>query len=213
MRTTTEEIDRYISGDMTAQECISFEARLREDERLRAELQLQLTMVDAIQKCGQQDDMDVIEGMKVITPKELRAIIGQKKSVRSRVIYFSLAVAAIMFLLLSIRFFNDYRSAGRIYDEFYTGRIDEVIYRGSHENDDFIRALTLWEQGERKTSISLLEAIVAQGDINPYYQDASWNLGLFYLKTHKLKKAKKILKKIVMEGGYYSEKAQLILER
>ncbi|MDL2247605.1 hypothetical protein LJC05_02610 [Bacteroides sp. OttesenSCG-928-J23] len=213
MKSIVEDIDRYISGEMTEQERFSFEERLQKDEVLKKELQFQLTLAKAIQKSGYRSDTETMEAMKALNPKELKAITKTKKNDRSRVIYLSITIAATLLLLFSIRFFNDYRLANKIYNEYYTGKMDDAVYRGAHEDDDYPKALELWKQGEQKTSVSILEAIVAQGDINPYYQDASWNLGLFYLKTHKLKKARKVFENIVEEDGYYAADAKQILSR
>lgn len=218
---TTEQIEKYLNGEMTPEEQISFEQELENDETLRGEFQLRKSVIRAINQVGRQCDEAVVRSLQDVSAEQLRRIIegrpAEKPARNSRLFMAVSSLAAAVALFLVFNFFSGRHSDTLIYQQYYTAYQEDQggVPRGTYLDSTFPEAMNLWAAGDKERSISLLEQIVREGDANPYYKDACWYLSLFYIRQHEKAKAKVLLQAIVTEDGYeeYVVKAKEILEK
>ena len=226
MNTTEKDIelfDSYMNGSLSDTEKAQFEERLRNDEAYRKEYELHSQLALGIQR------------------KELKAMFqeqekeGQKPMRRGLVIKLSpvLALAACLFIGIIIvhdalkmaSLGGDYiaqmelpvprgsgveESLSLIYDDLQQGNFDEA-----QKNIDEVRQFV---EEERSVQFSFLTAEAAEE--YEYHQqmlkldsdELDWYQALLYAKTHKVFKAKKLLKQIAGSDSRYKNDAMQWLD-
>lgn len=210
--TNNDRIDLYLTDRLPASERASFEREMAEDPALAQEVALQRELVRAIQAKGAKEYLQQVE----------KNIQHREKRLRIFKIY-APAIAAAACLLVGIFFQTDLNRTCRTLGyglelgiessrgDDAPGRIVELIESGNFED-----ALTLIHQ-EREALPSVYpdteegQYLKHQSDI--YKADLDWYETTAYLRTGKYWKAKKWLKRIASEHGYYSSLASKILEQ
>lgn len=210
--TNNDRIDLYLTDRMSASERASFEREMAEDSALAQEVALQRELVRAIQSKGAKEYLQQVE----------RNIQRRKKRFRIFKIY-APAIAAAACLLVGIFFQTNLNRTCRALGyglelgielsrgDDALGRIVELI-----ESENFEAALTLIHQ-ERKTLPSVYsdteEGQYLKHQDGIYKADLDWYETVVYLRAGKYWKAKKWLKRIASEQGYYSSQASMILDK
>lgn len=208
-----ENIDRYLLGEMSETERIAFEQKIESDEQLRRQISIHTELLHAINETGKQEDEDIFEQLKRCDQQTAKKTFTKReRPVFKRFMIWSISAAAIFILAFGLKRHFDNQFYDSIYNRYYEPITEATPGRGAYDSQDYDQALKLWQEGYAKESISGLIEIVNEGDIHPYYEDACWNLALFYLKTHDKKKAIEMLLKIIDEQGYYTGKATEVLE-
>ena len=210
--TNNDKIDLYLTDRMSAPERASFEREMAADPALAEEVTMQRELIRAIQAKGAKEYLQQVE--KNIQRREKRFRIFK---------IYAPAIAAAACLLVGIFFQTDLNRTCRALGyglelEIESsrggdalGRIVELI-----ESENFEAALTLIHQ-EREALPSVYsdteegQYLKHQDDI--YKADLDWYETVVYLRAGKYWKAKKWLKRIASEQGYYSSQASMILDK
>lgn len=208
-----ESIDRYLMGEMGETEKSAFEQSIKGDEQLQRQVALHAELLQAIHEAGKQEDEEIFNQMKLCNRRTLEKAFTKKEyPIYKRFIIWGVTAAAILALTFGLKRHFDSQLYDRIYDRFYEPHPELMLDRGGYDNRDYEHALKLWQEGSAEESITELTEIVKAGDSHPHYEDACWNLALFYLKTRQKTEAIEVLEKIINEKGYYAEKATIVLE-
>lgn len=220
MNTTEKDIelfDGYMNGTMNDTDRAKFEERLQSDEAYRKAYELHSEVVLGIQR------------------KELKAMLkeqekeGQKPVRRGLVIKISSIVALAACLFIGIIIVHDaFRMATLGGD--YIAQLEQPVPRGSgveetlaliyddlqqgnyskaQDNIDGARQLILKEQ--KYAYPTQEETEYHQQMLKLDSDELDWYQALLYAKTHKIFKAKKLLKQIASSDSRYKEEAKAIL--
>lgn len=189
--------DRYISGDLTAEEKAAFDNQLAADTDFATDFRLYKTTVRGVIKEEIERKRELEEAFKHLNEEGLMEIIGKKKNQESlpkkerKVISMTSwisSVAAIMFIAFSVTY-SITQSANENVDsvlfECYYNPVSRSASDGVNlseaSSQELQRALPTLVQEYNKASEE--QAISEQGI----------NLAMVYVKLHDRKKAKEIL--------------------
>lgn len=240
--TTTERIDRYLSGLMDAAELKAFEAELVSDESLARELQLQKDMLRVVSSAdrrralkGQLADL----GNRYFS-EETQAPGGEVVPMKPRR-YLRLLAAAAAVLLLIVAYFALRPS---LYDQFAKHPPLALVEKSGAAADGLSAAEEAFNQGHYRRAIPPLEDYLAAnpnddlvriylgianmeiGDLataQSLFQDlrqgdaaledfARWNLALSFLKEGDKSGCREVLEAIP-DQSVYALQARELLER
>ena len=215
----TKLIDRYLSGEMTEEEKMSFERLLSEGDsssidvqNLQKEMELQQEIESAIQERGLRE---------MLQNEEAR--IRHHKHVK-RVTIWSLcsgsvitAIAAVMLLLLVVapaaRLMQDYSNQ-------YVAQVEIGQLRGDNANAEALsNALTLMQANEWEQASQIVDDIFTQTansqdeETIEMHDNAEWLKAICLMHDGKVQKAKRLLRKIANSESYYNGMASEMLEK
>ena len=218
-----ELFDNYMDGKMNNTEKSQFEERLREDEAYRKEYKLHSQLVMGIQR------------------KELKAMLqeqekGEQKPARRNTVFkisSIVALAACLFIGIII-VHNAFRMANLGGD--YIAQLEQTVPRGSGVEETLSLIYDDLQQGnyaeaqdnidkakeficEEQSICYLMSTAEAIEEYNYHQQmlkldsdELDWYQALLYAKTHKIFKAKKLLKQIAKSDSEYSDDAASMLK-
>lgn len=221
MNTTEKDIelfDSYMDDTMSDTDRAQFEESLRNDEAYRKAYELHSEVVLGIQR------------------KELKAMLkeqekeGQKPVRRGLVIKISSIVALAACLFIGIIIVHDaFRMATLGGD--YIAQLEQPVPRGSGVEETLALIYDDLQQGnysEAKENIEKARQLIAKEQSNAYptqeeteyhqqmlkldSDELDWYQALLYAKTHKIFKAKKLLKQIAKSDSRYNEEAKTLLK-
>lgn len=213
-----ELFDGYMDGTLSDSERTRFEERLQSDEAYRKAYELHSEVVLGIQR------------------KELKAMLkeqekeGQKPVRRGLVIKISSIVALAACLFIGIIIVHDaFRMATLGGD--YIAQLEQPVPRGSGVEETLALIYDDLQQGnysEAKENIEKARQLIAKEQSNAYptqeeteyhqqmlkldSDELDWYQALLYAKTHKIFKAKKLLKQIAKSDSRYNEEAKTLLK-
>ena len=221
MKTTEKDIelfDSYMKGTMSGTERAQFEERLREDEAYRKEYELHKQIVLGIQR------------------KELKAMFqeqekeGQKSVRRGLVIKLSSVVALAACLFIGIIIVHDAFKMANLGGD-YIAQLEQPVVRGSGVEESLALIYEDLQQGnyaESQDNIAKARELIHEEqsvaypteEETEYHQqmlkldsdELDWYQALVYAKTHKVFKAKRLLKQIAGSDSRYSEDAKRLLD-
>ena len=221
MKTTEKDIelfDSYMNGTMSDTERAQFEERLREDEAYRKEYELHKQIVLGIQR------------------KELKAMFqeqekeGQKSVRRGLVIKLSSVVALAACLFIGIIIVHDAFKMANLGGD-YIAQLEQPVVRGSGVEESLALIYEDLQQGnyaESQDNIAKARELIHEEqsvaypteEETEYHQqmlkldsdELDWYQALVYAKTHKVFKAKRLLKQIAGSDSRYSEDAKRLLD-
>jgi hypothetical protein len=209
----TQEVDRYLQGEMEENERIAFEKRLIKDEEARNEVELQKLIIKGVRK----------EQLKRIIQKEEGKINGEKikqaKLVRKWISIGTLAIAACFSGFFYLGYLNN---CSNLVDKYYVAyaNIYELPSRGgetlhpTQADSLFFDALKQLEKGHNRSAAKQLATLqTRQTELHAATENAiKWYLSLVYLKNGQKQKAKELLKQLVEKpsGEFYSEAKNLL---
>lgn len=210
--TNNDRIDLYLTDRMSVSERSVFEREMAADPALVEEVALQRELIRAIQAKGAKEYLQQVE----------KSIRHKGKRFRLLKIY-APAIAVAACLLVGIFFQTDLNQTCRelgysLELEIEASRGDDALVRIVEriESEDLEAALSLIHQ-ERKALPSVYpdteegQYLKHQADI--YMADLDWYETVVYLRKGNYWKAKKWLKRIASEQGYYSSPASKILDQ
>lgn len=221
MNTTEKDIelfDGYMDGTLSDTEKMQFEERLRSDEAYRKAYELHSEVVRGIQR------------------KELKAMLqeqekeGQKPERRGLVIKISSIVALAACLFIGIIIVHDaFRMANLGGD--YIAQLEQPILRGSGVEETLALIYEDLQQGNysnAQENIDKARQLIQEEqsiaypteEETEYHQqmlkldsdELDWYQALLYAKTHKIFKAKKLLKQIAKSDSRFAKNAKPFLE-
>jgi hypothetical protein len=227
---STSKIDQYLSGEMSSEDRVLFEAEMDSDEVLKEEVRLQMKVVAMLDESAWLETKDrVTELNRVKTAKN--PVIGLLK------IAAIIAVIALPTYIIVHRQFSD----DNLYVAYYSQYPDRVTTMGTsdpkieqamsdYNNERFesasnafkelrlagdstfiiYEATSLTENSKSSLAVALLEATIESEPANiSIYQ---WQLVLSYLANNEGEKARLLLKEFVKnKDGYQIENAKKLL--
>lgn len=230
------QIDRYVNGEMSAEEVNVFEQRMRENGALAEEVLMH---------------RDVLVGMNHYFNLELKKTLQEEEArLKKKPVNFYkwMGIAASIILLIAVAYFvlfTGQTDPQQLYAQYYNPYPNIVVPAqrsgnstvnpglGLYEAGNYTEALQVFNQkiaeGEGETyvlfyagiaalntheetdAIAYLEEVVNRQDTT-FANPAQWYLGLTYLKSGQTQEAAQIFEEIKASGNDYSQRASDILE-
>ncbi|WP_204374932.1 tetratricopeptide repeat protein, partial [Sunxiuqinia dokdonensis] len=185
-----EEIDQYLSNELSDEKLASFEAELAENPDLEAELNL----VGEIDKAvAETDIMDLRAKLGAIS-KEINREEKQKRSFAARISSSRLTVATVaasLVLIMSIAGLiskNNPSSDGELYSQYYQPYETTGIFRSGDALIDskLTKALHLFNNQEYQAAIGSFSEVL---EIDPNNPVSNFYSGIAYQQTGQTQKA------------------------
>jgi len=202
--------DRYITGQMTAEEADNFRESLNRDKETAGDFKIYLTAVHGFCKEEEQDNMDFAAAMKGITPVRLREIIGKRQvgkaafHVSRQTVMWAASMAAMVIVAFTLTF-NIQKQANIKTDNLIVEyNAIQTINRGGEDTID-ITAMSEKQVGET-LPLLLDEYQQMPTDSIQDKQNIGINLAMAYLKIHDRDKAIRTLDNL---KNLYPEDAEL----
>ena len=223
-RQIQEKIDNYLFDLLSGEERMAFEQEMKEDAKLRNEVELTRQIMESFQINGEQEALKEIQNIS--SEEELRAILIEaekkfhpKNNLRTKrlVIYIS-TTAAVILLLLYMGFQPKY-SSQQLFNDYYNP--DIYIPTASRGDSSELKQKQAQDLYDAVCMINTEQTVVAVDSLIRFSssfesflkEDAQWNLVLAYLKINKRDEAKKTLWDIVADDGAHRHQAQEILRK
>lgn len=208
--TDVELIERFLCGNMDADEEARFIASLNADEQRRSKAIAMAYLVKAMKAEGSRHDRQLIQAMSSLDRSDVaqvaaRAAGGHKKG---KLLYGFITtlsvVAAIVIVFWGSRYYIDYRHTTRLADEYATAFVMEpAATRGTGDEEvarTMSRLFASVKSGKRlpvvQDRLSKLWKLSLQptyNDYTPYSSLIGWNLAIAYLKNNDKTRAREVL--------------------
>lgn len=208
--TDVELIERFLCGNMDADEEARFMASLNADEQRRSKAIAMAYLVKAMKAEGSRHDRQLIQAMSSLDRSDVaqvaaRAAGGHKKG---KLLYGFITtlsvVAAIVIVFWGSRYYIDYRHTTRLADEYATAFVMEpAATRGTGDEEvarTMSRLFASVKSGKRlpvvQDRLSKLWKLSLQpiyNDYTPYSSLIGWNLAIAYLKNNDKTRAREVL--------------------
>ena len=239
-----DELDRYLSDEMNAQEKQAFEQQLGSDTSLADDLALQRDTIAGIRLDGSQDLKKQLQAIEAGLKKTTATKEGGTRRLMSWIAIAASILAVVLVGYLFIPTATDPESLYVAYYQPYPNLInpaqrsvevdEETVLEQAvraYENQDYERALGLFEQGgglsnagftfyyaasylgidKPQSAIPLFEQVI-QDESNLFYGPSLWYSALAHLKMDNKKAAVPLLEKLATLDGDYSTEAQELLD-
>ncbi len=222
-----ESVEKYINGNMTSDELILFEKRLKNDSKFKIQVEDIKTLLFGIESQALKENLnDFHNDLSEQIPK---------KNTKIRFMQFRrIAVAASIIIAVGSFWFFNQNSNENLYADYFTPDPGLPTTMSSNDNYKFYEAMVNYKQGDYKTAITKWEALhktKPNNDTLNYFigvahlankneksaisfleettnnssfaliDDTYHYLGLAYLKTGHLEKAKACLRKSTNENS------------
>lgn len=208
--TDVELIERFLCGNMDADEEARFMASLNADEQRRSKAIAMAYLVKAMKAEGSWHDRQLIQAMSSLDRSDVaqvaaRAAGGHKKG---KLLYGFITtlsvVAAIVIVFWGSRYYIDYRHTTRLADEYAMAFVMEpAATRGTGDEEvarTMSRLFASVKSGKRlpvvQDRLSKLWKLSLQptyNDYTPYSSLIGWNLAIAYLKNNDKTRAREVL--------------------
>lgn len=212
-----DRINRYLFGEMTADEEAVFESELQQNETLKEQAEAIAQMVKAMDVVGKEHDKELITRMKSS---------ASNGSAKKSWIY-RLSIAASLALILTVGYFTyDYSRIGNLGKEYASTFPVSTIVRGEEDDEAAQKLTTLFNNvanGEDldNTIVQLKELwSLSQNDTYNSYTNyepyIGWNLAIAYLRNHDKRQAKSVLEEMAKmhpEGTAIGDNAIELLKK
>ena len=212
-----DNIEKYLKGQLTAEEEKAFREQLKNDKAFRDEVLATALMIKQMKQQNQENERAILE--------EARKVANARA--RRRWIYRISSIAAVLiigFFVVKPIYFN-YKSDQMISQNYaqWSPREEGATSRGEIQaGDNVVAELTelfdnVGKGKDMKMTIYRLEKALQESDTDyDYYQysdDIIWYLALAYIQNNQFGKARTELNKIIQSGdSYYLEKAKELNE-
>ena len=211
-------IDKYLSGEMSAEEKSGFEKLLSEtkssstdETSLRKDMELQQEIENAIRE----------RGLREMLQKEEKRIRHRQKI--TKVTIWSLgsgsvisAIAAVILFLIVI---SPLAHQMQDYSSQYVAQVEVGNLRGDNEiANKLSNALLLMQNKEWEKASAIVNEVLEQTSgsqeeqMLDMYNNAEWLNAICLMHNGKVFKAKRLLRKIANSESYYSTQAAELLE-
>lgn len=174
----TEQIDRFLAGEMSAEEHDAFTTRLEEDSSLKQEMEVQKRLMHALQS----EARDKLREKVTSLHQESSASFPWKRLVAAAVILVCLAVPGYLI-------FRSSKTSPPELAQTYLTPYPDRITQMSDTQDDLAGAMSAYNSKDYKAAITLFTA--AQSDTNGL---VDLYLGISYLKSDRSSDAVSTLK-------------------
>lgn len=222
----TDKIDDFLLGNMSVEEKNEFERLLSDDvkslegKQLKQDMELQKDIILAIKERGLKEMLQKEE-------EKLQEDEGHRRKQIVRITSFSLGgfslAAAIAFMLVVVPMARIMNTAS---NDFAYSLEQMETTRGTSFDElslllqDATSAILAddWQRAD-ELSIELMErssqpmSDYSEDELHDYYQQAEWLHVNCLMHEKKVFEAKRLLKKIVQENGFYSRQAEDILKK
>ncbi len=133
------QIDRFLLGEMDAQEEKDFIEKMNQDENLKNEVELTASIIGATREIGKQKDIAAIDVLKNSSPDKVTALFEKKKQKKStKWLYWTVSSAAVVLfaILIGSNYYqNNFNQ--QTYLAYYQPLEDDTgIHRGSDSTSD-----------------------------------------------------------------------------
>lgn len=234
-----EQIEAYLQQRMTAPERAAFQQQLQEDPELRAQMEKQLELMNAIETEALKSRLERIHEKQFAGGKAHRTL-SSSKALKP------LSIAASLALLILAGWWiiqNDNTSSSSLYSQYYErpaglpttlgmqedprfeeGMVDYKlgdfaeaqrqwlsILESSSSSDTllFFLGITYLETSQLDSAIIQLQTVQAQS--GPYQDSAAWYLALAYLNAGRTEESRGVLQELVKSPGELKDRAQDLL--
>lgn len=193
-----ELFDNYILDNLTPEEKVAFDARLKSDKAFAYDFKVYLFAIKGIRQEAEQDNVEFASALKHFSKDQLLDIIGRRSQPRIlRISYLRerLAWASSIAAILIIGFFTVFQvqrhGEYQLYDTI-------VAYNYVPDYDRSEGDINNYSDKEVKEILPQLEADYANApsDDTQKCQDTGMRLAMAYLKLHDKAKAVKILEEL-----------------
>lgn len=211
-----DRIERFLRGEMTAEEEACFREDLKTNSELREHARVVSALLKGVQEKGRQHDQEI-----------LREVSAHKKSGNlRRLILWTSSIAAALVLVVGVSVYIErmrYEQTDELLSPYYTHYDVSSLSRGETDSVAIVHLYTLFnripEEKDMSDIIAELEPIYASIDDDftyyPYANDIAWNLALAYVKTGEEEKATFLLEGIINDnqGTSIAQKASKLINK
>ena len=216
--TDVELIERFLCGNMDADEEARFMASLNADEQRRSKAIAMAYLVKAMKAEGSRHDRQLIQAMSSLDRSDVAqvaaraacgpSVVAAGRHKKGKLLYgfiTTLSVAAaIVIVFWGSRYYIDYRHTTRLADEYATAFVMEpAATRGTGDEEvarTMSRLFASVRSGKRlpvvQDRLSKLWKLSLQptyNDYTPYSSLIGWNLAIAYLKNNDKTRAREVL--------------------
>lgn len=208
--TDVELIERFLCGNMDADEEARFMASLNADEQRRSKAIAMAYLVKAMKAEGSRHDRQLIQAMSSLDRSDVaqvaaRAAGGHKKG---KLLYGFITtlsvVAAIVIVFWGSRYYIDYRHTTRLADEYAMAFVMEPAATRGTGDEEVARTMSrlfasvksgkrLLVVQDRLSKLWKLSLQPTYNDYTPYSSLIGWNLAIAYLKNNDKTRAREVL--------------------
>jgi len=185
MEKDTDQIEKYLAGELNNDELLAFEKRLQEDPSFAETF----TLYRAIQNemNSGDDEKEIKENLsrlsnKYFTPKTENKVIPLRSGNKKWWMYAAAAAVFITILLLFKPWQDSPLSNQEIYAQYAIPEELPFVARGSNEDSLLKKASELFNKKDYAAAIPLLDSITK---LNPAEAQLQLSLGISYLNTGK----------------------------
>jgi hypothetical protein len=229
MNTTEKDIelfDSYMDGTMSDTDRTQFEERLRNDEAYRKAYELHSEVVLGIQR---KELKAMLQEQEMQSSTDVPVAANVAEGGRTISMFIKLAVAACFFIGVCFVGYDFWKLSSLGGD--YIAQLEQPVPRGSGVEETLVVIHDDLQQGnysEAKKNIEKARQLIAEEqsitypteEETEYHQqmlkldsdELDWYQALVYVKTHKVFKAKRLLKQIVNSDSKYKEEAKALLK-
>lgn len=203
-----EIFDKYIAGELSEAEELSFNEELISNRSLAEDFQVYLSTVSAVIKEAEQDDMDFAVAMNGLEEEDVKEIIGFKKRVKLitferpnflRTLY---AVAAMIVGVFTLSTTLTVQYADNKYTNNMLCMITEYNYipgitrGGSNSDIELVDDIANVSEEKLSEILPLYEKSYTEAESDQDIQTYGMNLSMVYLKLHKVEEAQQTLNEL-----------------
>ncbi len=209
-----ERIERFLRGEMSAEEEARFREELKSDTELRDHARAVTALLKGLQEKGKQHDQEIINEVTAQKPRN---------NIR-RLVMWTLSAAAVVALYFGYSYHAEnlrYERVNEMLTPYYVRYDIDELSRGETDSATVAHLYTLFnripKEKDMTNIITELEPIYASINDDftyyPYANDIAWNLALAYVKDGKTNQAKDILHELIQTNGnnVIAERAKEIL--
>lgn len=189
--------DKYITNHLNDEEIKAFEKRLLIDKSFAEDFNIYVSIVDAIRREQEEDNIEFGHAMKNISNEDLKNIVGKKKRFYIKPWLFSGSIAAAVITFVIITSLFSIRSSQHLIDEIIvTEYANNTFYSRGGEN---IVEINLIEISNDTLALKIPELELAYKSASTVQDLKTYglNLALAHLKLHNRDESKKILNELI----------------
>jgi hypothetical protein len=195
-----ELFDKYINGELSAQERNDFDDRLKSDKEFALEFKIYRFSVSGIRREAEQDDLEFGAAMKNITKEQLREIVGpRKETAKPKILKFKplmwqvVSIAAVVLIAYAVVLRFEKQSQCRVDDVAYSFAIEDMaLSRGGAQID-----VTKLNDAELTTQLPKIEKQYKSSTTDQDVAENGYSLVMAYLRLHDRDNARIVLTQLI----------------
>lgn len=200
MSFTFEDIDNYLSGEMTAEQQLEFEQQLKVDDQLRKQVDEFRFLQTTIDK-HQQAEQTLPELKKILTPLTQTHFQKAAQQKGGRIVSMNRIVTALA-LAASIALIFFIALPGVSVDDYPVDEMSGAITRGAE--DDLSKAAQLFNNKQYAEAVTAFQQLKTT---KPDDAIINYHLGISLLKTNKGAEALLLFEALAKGGSVYKDDA------